>query len=83
MGCFDRVWVPCPQCGKEEEYQTKVGDCALDNYDLFTAPDNMLADIADGPDDKATVCKGCGAHYKLMVKCIAKVMEVPADIDKA
>ena len=82
MGCFDSVWVPCPRCGNKTQYQTKVGICALDHYDLSTAPDNMLADIADPPGGEATMCKGCGAHYKLIVKCIATVIEVAPDQKK-
>lgn len=82
MGCFDSVWVACPRCGKKEEYQSKAGVCDMSHYDLSTAPDNILADIADDPNDAPTGCAGCGTHYKVLVKCIATVIEVPADPKK-
>lgn len=35
MGMFDSVYIPCPHCGKNNEFQTKSGDCSLDNYSFY------------------------------------------------
>jgi len=32
MSCFDRVWVRCPKCGHDVEFQSKAGSCAMDEY---------------------------------------------------
>lgn len=82
MGCFDTVWVPCPRCGKKTGYQTKAGACALDHFDFADVPGHVWADIADTPNGKATICIGCGAHFKVFVKCIPTIIEVAADPKK-
>ena len=45
MGMFDAVWVPCPNCGKPMEWQTKAGACNMDSYTLETAYPELLTDI--------------------------------------
>lgn len=45
MGMFDSVRVPCPQCGKEVEAQTKSGECMLEWYNLDKAPQDVLVNV--------------------------------------
>jgi hypothetical protein len=49
MGMFDYVWVNCPICGREIEFQSKGGPCNLNNYQLHNAPARVQTDlIGDG-----------------------------------
>lgn len=45
MGMYDRVYVPCPRCGKRAEFQSKSGPCDLDTYLLEDCPQAVLADV--------------------------------------
>ena len=45
MGCFDTVIVPCPKCGKEEQFQSKSGGCFLQEVDLSSCPNDILQDV--------------------------------------
>lgn len=47
MGMFDTIIVPCPECGKEEEFQTKSGECILDIVKLEDCDisNDMLHDV--------------------------------------
>ena len=45
MGMFDTVYVKCPGCGERVGCQNKSGGCYLDEYELDTAPIEVLADI--------------------------------------
>lgn len=44
MGMFDSIWAKCPNCGEENEFQTKSGECKLGQYDLENCPEDELAD---------------------------------------
>ena len=44
MGVFDSVIVKC-ECGERLEFQTKSGPCECVNYDLSTAPDDVMEDV--------------------------------------
>lgn len=56
MGMFDRVWVDCPKCGQEVEFQSKAGECVLMDYTLETAPPNVQVDLI-GDNSQ---CNKCG-----------------------
>jgi hypothetical protein len=45
MGLFDIVEVPCPLCGKKEDFTSKSGDCFIDVVSLENCPDDILADV--------------------------------------
>lgn len=49
MGMFDSVWVDCPRCGGKMEFQSKEGECYLNNYSLDDAPIEVLRDIVNDP----------------------------------
>ena len=59
MGLFDVVWVPCPVCGKFEEFQSKSGPCLLDEYNMDDAPPSVLAGLGKHPEE----CKDCGTRF--------------------
>lgn len=56
---FDRVWVKCPKCGADNEFQTKSGECCLDNYTLEDCPVDALVDVNR---HSPCLCE-CGAYY--------------------
>ena len=45
MVMFDSVYVSCPKCGKEKEFQSKSGDCLMYVYDLKDCPDDTLLNV--------------------------------------
>ncbi len=45
MGVYDTVMVPCPNCGKKEEFQSKSGECFLQVVELEECPTDILADV--------------------------------------
>jgi hypothetical protein len=45
MGMFDTVMVPCPSCGKKEEFQSKSGECYLQVFELELCPADILVDV--------------------------------------
>ena len=70
MGMFDSVFVPCPKCGREEEFQTKSGDCILGRYTLENAPKDVMWDINR---HAPYTCSKCGT--KFMVDENSKAIE--------
>ncbi len=60
MGMFDRVWVTCPQCDENVEFQSKAGICELENYDHTSVPPC----IAESLYYKSEFCKQCGFEIK-------------------
>ncbi len=61
MGMFDSITVSCPSCGKEQRTQSKSGPCRLDDYELDTAPINVLLDANRYAPFKCP----CGALFKV------------------
>ena len=57
MGMFDTVYVKCPGCGERVGCQSKSGGCYLDEYELDTAPIEVLAGILGG--NGWTYCETC------------------------
>ena len=45
MGMFDSVWVKCPKCGTENEFQSKSGLCILEDYTLENCPEDVFVNI--------------------------------------
>lgn len=42
---YDTVLVPCPDCGEIEQFQSKSGECLLDEYPLDECPQDVLLDV--------------------------------------
>lgn len=68
MGMFDSVWVHCPECGKEIEFQSKTGSC-IGDYTLDTAP----ADVISSMNGEVELCSACDASVLLTVQVSATV----------
>lgn len=64
MGMFDSIWVACPKCGEEIEFQSKSGDCSLKHYTLQDCPDDVMININRHSPQK---CK-CGALLEIDIK---------------
>ncbi len=45
MGMFDRVWAVCPKCNQTVEFQSKAGECTLQDYSINSVPPNIAQDI--------------------------------------
>lgn len=56
MGLFDSVYVQCPECGEDVEFQSKAGECSLASYTLDDVPDVVL----HGVGDDCEICMKCG-----------------------
>jgi hypothetical protein len=51
--------VPCPRCGKKNEFQSKSGKCFLEVYDLGNAPNDVMDDV-----NRHSPCEcECGCSY--------------------
>lgn len=66
MGCFDSVYVKCPGCGEEIEFQSKAGDCLLQTFYEDDVPTKLAVDI-DGDTDQ---CPKCGMAVKIVAEVI-------------
>jgi hypothetical protein len=66
MGMFDSLYVDCPQCGKPIEFQSKVGDCACDDFDITNVPAEIALDCKDDIEQ----CPNCFAEVGLNVQSI-------------
>lgn len=45
MGMFDTIIGICPECGSENEFQTKSGDCNLCVFNLNDVDEDTLEDV--------------------------------------
>ena len=70
MGCYDEINVPCPQCGKRQEVQSKggAGMCML--YELEDCPPDVLSDA----NRHAPYYCECGATFcvEVEIKAVGK-----------
>jgi peptide subunit release factor 1 (eRF1) len=64
MGMFDSVWVKCPKCGEENEFQSKGGECNLSNYNLDDCPN----DVMDNINRHSPIECECGCKYGVDIK---------------
>ena len=68
MGMFDSLIVRCPECGKNIEFQSKSGDCNLDEYRLDNCPAAILGSLANTSE----TCE-CGRVVTLRVQTFATI----------
>lgn len=61
MGCFDSLFIKCPRCKTELEFQSKSGCCGLNSYDALHLP----IEVAVGMDGLVVKCKHCRRKWKL------------------
>ena len=62
MGMYDSVMVKCPECSKENEFQSKSGECLLHVYTLENCPDDVLGNVNRHSPQK---CCYCGFNYEV------------------
>jgi hypothetical protein len=79
MGMFDDVAVPCPCCGWFNDFQTKGADedCALREFTLENAPDDVLSCVND---HSPCVCLKCDTPYYVNIRERKAVMYTSGDI---
>jgi hypothetical protein len=66
MGCFDSVYVQCPVCSEQVEFQSKAGECLLDTFFEDDVPVQIALDI-EGERDR---CPKCGTTFKIISEVI-------------
>lgn len=67
MGLFDSVYLPCPHCQTEIEFQSKVfPDAYLRAFPPHAVPSEMAADILTDDEYNHDVCENCGTHYQVV-----------------
>ena len=76
MGMYDSVVVSCSKCNQDSiEFQTKVGDCKLVDYDHNSVP---MA-IALALDGRSESCRTCGhtvtLHMPMRIDRVCMVVE--------
>ncbi len=69
MGMFDSVHVDCPECDNTIEFQSKAGECILNDYKIYNAPPEILGDL----HNESETCQNCGRVVTIIVQTIARV----------
>lgn len=64
---FDRIWVSCPNCKTDVEFQSKAGECSLKDYTLDDAPPEIKLDIVG--DERLCECDTL-VEIKLTGACV-------------
>lgn len=68
MGLFDVVWIPCPNCKKKFDWQTKIGECFLHDYELEEAPPLLQA----AASQEIFTCT-CGTRFRVLIQTMVRV----------
>jgi hypothetical protein len=61
MGCFDTVYIRCPNCGEVNDEQIKHGPCSLEKWNGKTVPRDVAIPMTKGPQS----CE-CGEKFSLV-----------------
>lgn len=61
MGMYDSLYVDCPKCGKELEFQSKSGECCMSSY----KKGNLTPEVAIGINGDLVRCQFCNKRIKL------------------
>jgi hypothetical protein len=72
MGCYDTVLLPCPECGKIYDAQSKSGDCLLRVYNFNDAPDDVMSNVNR---HAPFVCFECGTVFHVEFNPEPKIVE--------
>jgi hypothetical protein len=62
MGCYDTILVPCPECGKEYDAQSKSGDCLMRIYSFNDCPEDVMINVNR---HAPFVCFKCGTTFEV------------------
>ena len=60
MGCYETITVPCPKCQEPYYAQSKSGPCAMLDYKLEDAPDEVIAGVNR---HAPFTCEKCGTVF--------------------
>lgn len=71
MGMYDSVWVKCPKCDTENEFQSKSGDCSLDHYTLENCPEDVLINV----NRHAPIHCECGTMYSVDISIRKPILD--------
>lgn len=74
MSCFDRVWVRCPHCSHDVEFQSKAGRCAMDEYYWPEGANLIPPAIAGDLDGAVQRCVACDRGVRIMSTVILQVI---------
>lgn len=69
MGTYNTVLVPCPDCGRKNELQSKGGTRDFSEKKVDEAAISDLAAIEGDPIN----CELCGTTYYILLKCLVKI----------
>lgn len=72
MSCFDSVWVNCPRCGKQVEFQSKAGECNLHDYTLETV--TQAPEVLGSLSRQTETCSHCNASVGIQVIMMAQAV---------
>ena len=62
MGMYDSLYVNCPECGKELEFQSKSGMCCIFSF----KKNNLPPEVAIGMNENIVRCQFCNHRIKLI-----------------
>lgn len=74
MSMYDIVWVRCPKCGYEVEFQSKAGRCALDEYYWPKGASLIPPAIAGDLNDEVQWCEVCDRPVAIIATVILQVI---------
>ena len=80
MGMFDSIYIPCPNCNKKYEAQSKSGECMLMAYDFpsETAKEPAPYDVMEDVNRHAPfTCRECGTLFQ--VKTVKETVIIPGE----
>ena len=60
-GVFNKIMVPCPECGNKVEFRSKSGSCRLDTYYIESVPTLELVGILGDTKE----CIYCGEYIEI------------------
>lgn len=69
MGMFDSLYVDCPKCSKQLEFQSNSGECYLSGY----KKGNLTPEVAVGMDGNIVRCQFCNKRIKLVCQIPRRV----------
>lgn len=81
MSCFDSIFVKCPKCGEQIEFQSKSGDCHMKKMSLARCvckQDRAIFGVADTVEE----CPECGTKVKLFVNFTAFAEEFEEEFEE-
>lgn len=71
MGLFDSLYIKCPTCKRQLEFQSKSGPCCC----LSFKEKNLPVDVAVGMNGDIVSCEFCNINWKLDCE-IPKIVKV-------